>query len=160
MRFSSLVSLTNYPGQNNPTSPQIDATKNGLFRTKKRETGPRRKPASLRHVTDHCILNETFFVVMSVLNVSACVRANSVPTWGMNNALIFNGKMRVNFHAANARVIITHLAQILRRKFYSTTSTGSPSTSMRGCMPKPGSAEAAKRPPCRWGAPSAMLVVT
>ena len=43
---------------------------------------------------------------------------------------------------------------------YSTTTTGWPSTSMRGVTPRPGAVEAASRPLTRCGAPSAIETVT
>ncbi len=44
--------------------------------------------------------------------------------------------------------------------FYSMTTTGFPSTSILGVMPRPGAVLADMKPFCRCGAPSAVLTVT
>ncbi len=46
------------------------------------------------------------------------------------------------------------------RRIYEMERTGSPSTSHLGSMPSPGDVDAARHPPWRLGAPSAILFVT
>jgi len=58
-----------------------------------------------------------------------------------------------NKNIKNLRSLGKEIDQLISR-------TGSPSTSIFGAMPNPGSVDAAMRPLCLCGAPSAVLTVT
>ena len=62
--------------------------------------------------------------------------------------------------AAFQKDVLMYLSTSCRMGSHSTTSTGLPSTSILGVMPRPGRVLEAMRPLTRRGAPSAVLTVT